>query len=142
MKKILSILMVLSVLTVVSFTSCKNNPPSLDYNITATGVVFDSKTNISGDFVINSGNATRAILKATDDVSQNDKLRIEGDFDSYMNKILNDAFSEGTSYDILVKGFIKENTTGIVIPFEKSFTNKVDSIQNSIKEVNDSDSIK
>ena len=129
MKKFFSaIFAVISLL--LGVCSCKSVKPEFHFDLSITGDVYDAPTSIDGDFAVNVCNDNTIIeainLKNAPVKSILEQEGVEANdwLDDYIKKNVLSYFSTNTTYDVYVKGYVKEMLTGLTFSVDKRFTNE------------------
>lgn len=133
MKRFIVSLCVL-LLTLATFTSCKDVKPEFKFQLELTGDVADATTAIKGDFavnvtneIINDFNATYVLTDAnTEILSIAEPRGVQANewLENYVQENVINEFSATTDYYIAVKGYVHETLTGLTFSVDKVFTNR------------------
>ena len=129
MKKFFSaIFAVISLL--LGVCSCKSVKPEFHFDLSITGDVHDAPTSIDGDFAVNVCN-DNTIIEAVNlknapvkSIPEQEGVAANSWLDDYIKKNVLSYFSANTTYDVYVKGYVKETLTGLTFSVDKRFTNK------------------
>lgn len=127
MKKIFT-LMALLCAVLVAGVSCNDKKPDIKYQLDVEGLVANQSTPISAEF-------KAFVCKSRFDqdcclthVSPVDRALIEASLERQLLQTFGIKVQQGTAYDILVKGYVREANTGIAIYVDKRFTNSANPI--------------
>jgi hypothetical protein len=127
MKKILALMALLCVVLVAG-VSCNDKKPDIKYQLDVEGL---SQTSLlrsppsSRLFVCNTDSIK---IVASRNVSPVDQALIEASLEHQLLQTFGIKVQQGTAYDILVKGYVREVNTGIAIYVDKRFTNAANPI--------------
>ena len=113
-----------------AFTACKNVTPEIKFELNLTGFVKDSITHINGDFNVNVTNfvVDKELVKELKSMTTTDLNEFETScawLDSYIQANVIDEFAPSTQYEVIVKGLLHEEKSGISLIVNKTFTNIV-----------------
>ena len=122
MKKIFA-LMALLCAVLVAGVSCNDKKPDIKYQLDVEGLVANQSTPISAEFKAFVCNTDSIKIVASRNVSPVDQALIEASLEHQLLQTFGIKVQQGTAYDILVKGYVREANTGIAIYVDKRFTN-------------------
>lgn len=115
---------------ILCMASCENVKPEFKFDLSLTGDVSNAPTAIMGNFDVTVCNdavvfmdvkSSNAPVKS---ILEQEGLKANSWLDEYIQKNVISYFAEPTVYDVLVKGYVKESTTGLIFSVDKRFTNK------------------
>lgn len=127
MKKILA-LMALLCAVLVAGVSCNDKKPDIKYQLDVEGLVANQSTPISAEFKAFVCNTDSIKIVASRNVSPVDQALIEASLEHQLLQTFGIKVQQGTAYDILVKGYVREANMGIAIYVDKRFTNAANPI--------------
>ena len=127
MKKIFA-LMALLCAVLVAGVSCNDKKPDIKYQLDVEGLVANQSTPISAEFKAFVCNTDSIKIVASRNVSPVDQALIEASLERQLLQTFGIKVQQGTAYDILVKGYVREANTGIAIYVDKRFTNSANPI--------------
>lgn len=133
MKKIFA-LMALLCAVLVAGVSCNDKKPDIKYQLDVEGLVANQSTPISAEFKAFVCNTDSIKIVASRNVSPVDQALIEASLERQLLQTFGIKVQQGTAYDILVKGYVREANTGIAIYVDKRFTNAANPIYKATPE--------
>lgn len=118
MKKIFA-LMALLCAVLVAGVSCNDKKPDIKYQLDVEGLVANQSTPVSAEFKAFVCNTDSIKIVASRNVSPVDQALIEASLEHQLLQTFGIKVQQGTAYDILVKGYVREANTGIAIYVDK-----------------------
>lgn len=106
----------------VAGVSCNDKKPDIKYQLDVEGLVANQSTPISAEFKAFVCNTDSIKIVASRNVSPVDQALIEASLEHQLLQTFGIKVQQGTAYDILVKGYVREANTGIAIYVDKRFT--------------------